>query len=102
MAAGIRSIEAVAGPAVLAYPNERDAVLRALGDRFKAQPGEIVERLAALQEELRGSHKALAAVRDELAGAKAAALAARTERWGQSRPAPPAPANPLPCWWSAP
>ena len=57
-------------------------MVRALGDRFKAQPGEIVERLAALQEELRGSHKALAAVRGELAGTKAAALAARTEALG--------------------
>jgi len=82
VAAGIRRIEAVAGPAVLAYLNERDAVVRALGDRFKAQPGEIVERVAALQEELKGSQKALAAVRAELAVAKAAALAARAEALG--------------------
>ena len=82
VAAGIRRIEAVAGPAVLAYLNERDAVVRALGDRFKAQPGEIVERVAALQEELRGSQKALAAVRGELAVAKAAALVARAEALG--------------------
>ncbi|MEB3183511.1 MAG: alanine--tRNA ligase, partial [Cyanobacteriota bacterium] len=39
VAAGIRRIEAVAGPAVLAYLNERDAVVKALGERFKAQPG---------------------------------------------------------------
>jgi alanyl-tRNA synthetase len=82
VAAGIRRIEAVAGPAVLAYLNERDAVVRALGDRFKAQPGEIVERVAALQEELKGSQKALAAVRAELAVAKAVALAARAEALG--------------------
>jgi alanyl-tRNA synthetase len=82
VAAGIRRIEAVAGPAVLAYLNERDAVVRALGDRFKAQPGEIVERVAALQEELKGSQKALAAARGELAVAKAAALAARAEALG--------------------
>jgi alanyl-tRNA synthetase len=82
VAAGIRRIEAVAGPAVLAYLNERDAVVRALGDRFKAQPGEIVERVAALQEELKGSQKALAAVRAELAVTKAAALAARAEALG--------------------
>jgi alanyl-tRNA synthetase len=82
VAAGIRRIEAVAGPAVLAYLNERDAVVRALGDRFKAQPGEIVERVAALQEEIRGSQKALAAARGELAIAKAAALAARAEALG--------------------
>ena len=50
VAAGIRRIEAVAGPAVLAYLNERDAVVKQLGDRFKAQPGEIVERVTALQE----------------------------------------------------
>ncbi len=59
---------------MLAYLNERDAVVRALGDRFKAQPGEIVERVAALQEELKGSLKALAAARSELAVVKAAAL----------------------------
>jgi len=82
VAAGIRRIEAVAGPAVLAYLNERDAVVRALGDRFKAQPGEIVERVAALQEELKGSQKALAAVHGELAVVKAAALAARAEALG--------------------
>jgi alanyl-tRNA synthetase len=57
-------------------------VVRALGDRFKAQPGEIVERVAALQEELKGNQKALAAVRGELAVAKAAALAARAEALG--------------------
>jgi alanyl-tRNA synthetase len=82
VAAGIRRIEAVAGPAVLAYLKERDAVVRALGDRFKAQPGEIVERVAALQEELKGNQKALAAARGELAVAKAAALAARAEALG--------------------
>ena len=82
VAAGIRRIEAVAGPAVLAYLNERDAVVRALGERFKAQPGEIVERVAALQEELRASGKALAAARQELAAAKAAALAGRAQAVG--------------------
>jgi alanyl-tRNA synthetase len=82
VAAGIRRIEAVAGPAVLAYLNERDVVVKALGERFKAQPGEIVERVAALQEELKGTQKALAAARSELAVAKAAALAAQAEAVG--------------------
>ena len=82
VAAGIRRIEAVAGPAVLAYLRERDAVVKALAERFKAQPGEIVERVAALQEELKGNQKALAAARQELALAKAAALAARAEALG--------------------
>jgi alanyl-tRNA synthetase len=75
VAAGIRRIEAVAGPAVLAYLNERDAVVKQLGERFKAQPAEIVERVAALQEELKATGKALATAREELALAKSAALA---------------------------
>jgi alanyl-tRNA synthetase len=79
VAAGIRRIEAVAGPAVLAYLKERDGVVRALSDRFKAQPAEILERVGALQEELKASQKALAAARQELALAKAAALAAKAE-----------------------
>ena len=58
---GIRRIEAVAGPAVLAYLNERDAVVRQLGERFKAQPGEIVElaktRVRPLAPKLRKARK---------------------------------------------
>lgn len=82
VAAGIRRIEAVAGPAVLAYLNEREAVVRELGDRFKAQPADIVERVSAMAEELKATGKALAAARAELALAKAAALAAQAEPLG--------------------
>ena len=82
VAAGIRRIEAVAGPAVLAYLNERDAVVKQLGDRFKAQPAEIVDRVVALQEELKATGKALAAAQAELAVAKAGALAAKAEAVG--------------------
>lgn len=83
VAAGIRRIEAVAGPAVLAYLNERDSVVRQLGDRFKAQPSEIVERVSALQEELKTTSKALQAVQAELAVAKSAALASKAVAVGE-------------------
>ena len=79
VAAGIRRIEAVAGASVLAYLNERDAVVKQLGDRFKAQPAEIVDRVAALQEELKATGKALAAAQSELAVAKAGALASKAQ-----------------------
>jgi alanyl-tRNA synthetase len=82
VAAGIRRIEAVAGPSVLAYLREREAVVKPLAERFKAQPGEIVERVSQLADELRATQKALAAARGELAAAKAAALAARAEAVG--------------------
>jgi alanyl-tRNA synthetase len=82
VAAGIRRIEAVAGPAVLGYLNDREAVVKSLGDRFKAQPGEIVERVLALQDELKATGKALAAAQAELARAKAAALISQAESSG--------------------
>jgi alanyl-tRNA synthetase len=83
VAAGIRRIEAVAGPAVLAYLNERDVVVKQLGERFKAQPGEIVERVAQLTDELKATGKALAAARGELALAKASALAGQAQAFGE-------------------
>jgi alanyl-tRNA synthetase len=85
VAAGIRRIEAVAGPSVLAYLNERDRVVRALGERLKAQPGEIVERVAGLQEELKATGKALAQARSELAVARAGALVQAAEPLGDYR-----------------
>ena len=57
----------MAGPAVLAYLNERDVVVKQLSERFKVQPAEITARVAGLQEELKGATKALAAARSELA-----------------------------------
>ena len=82
VAAGIRRIEAVAGPAVLAFLNERDAVVKQLGERFKAQPAEIVDRVTALQVELKATGKALAAAQAELAVAKSAALASKAVALG--------------------
>ncbi len=75
-------------------------MVKALGDRFKAQPGEIVERVAALQEELRATQKALAAARQELALARSAALAAQAEgrgRGGGRRALPAAGGPPRRC-----
>jgi alanyl-tRNA synthetase len=83
VASGIRRIEAVAGPAVLAYLNERDVVVKQLSERFKVQPAEITARVAGLQEELKSTTKALAAARSELAVAKAAALATQAEAIGE-------------------
>jgi alanyl-tRNA synthetase len=85
VAAGIRRIEAVAGPALLPYLRERDRVVRELADRFKAQPGEILERVALQGEELRATLKELAAARGALAAAKASALAERAEAIGPHR-----------------
>ncbi|WP_346292627.1 alanine--tRNA ligase [Sphaerothrix gracilis] len=75
ISAGVRRIEAVAGPAVLDYLNLRDQVVRELSDRFKVKPEELPERVANLQSELKNAQKTLDALKSELAQAKSAQLA---------------------------
>ncbi|MDJ0713055.1 MAG: alanine--tRNA ligase [Prochloraceae cyanobacterium] len=82
ISSGVRRIEAVAGPAVLEYLNVRDKVVRELGDRFKAKPEEILDRVGNLQSELKTTQKELDAVKQELAVAKSDQLLNQAEAIG--------------------
>ncbi len=75
ISAGIRRIEAVAGPAILEFLNERDDVVKSLSARFKAQPNEICERVEVLQTELKNLSKTLEATQEELALTKVIGIA---------------------------
>src|SRR4028118_2207755 len=83
VAAGTRRIEAVSGQAVLDYLNLRDKVVRDLGDRFKAKPEELPNRITNLQNELKDTQKHLAAVKSELAIAKSDQLLSAAEDLGE-------------------
>jgi alanyl-tRNA synthetase len=83
VAAGIRRIEAVAGPAVLDYLNVRDKVVKELSDRFKAKPEEVLERVTNLQNELKATNKQLEALKQELALAKSDQLLMQAESVGE-------------------
>ena len=83
VASGIRRIEAVAGASVLEYLNVRDKVVRELGDRFKAKPEELPQRITVLQNELKATQKELEAVKQELAVAKSEQLLAQKEKIGE-------------------
>ncbi|MBJ7900667.1 MAG: alanine--tRNA ligase [Cyanobacteria bacterium RI_101] len=80
IAAGIRRIEAVAGPAVLGYLNQRERVVRELSDRLKVKPEEIPDRVQQIQLELKQTQKDLEAVQQALALAKSEALLSQAER----------------------
>ncbi|MEM9212989.1 MAG: alanine--tRNA ligase [Cyanobacteria bacterium P01_F01_bin.150] len=82
ISAGIRRVEAVAGPAILDYLKVRDQVVKELGDRFKVQPEEVVGRVNAIQAELKETQKQLAALKSELAIAKSSQLLSNTETVG--------------------
>jgi alanyl-tRNA synthetase len=82
VAAGIRRIEAVAGAAILDYLNVRETVVKELGDRFKAKPDEIVDRVTALQEELKANIKQLTQAQGDLAILKSEQLLTTAEKIG--------------------
>lgn len=79
ISAGVRRIEAVAGPSVLAYLNLRDQVVKDLGDRLKAKPEEIPDRITALQQDLKQTQKELEKAKQELALLKSDQLLAQAE-----------------------
>jgi alanyl-tRNA synthetase len=82
ISSGIRRIEAVAGQSVLDYLKVRDNVVKELGDRFKAKPEELPERITNLQNELKATQKQLDAAKGELAIAKSDQLLATVETIG--------------------
>lgn len=83
ISSGIRRIEAVSGQAVLDYLNVRDKVVRDLGDRFKAKPEELPNRITNLQNELKANQKELEALKAELAIAKSDQLLSSAESVGE-------------------
>jgi alanyl-tRNA synthetase len=64
---GVRRIEALTGPAALAYLNAQDAHVKALAGELKAQPGDLLERVRSLQDERKALSNEVAQLRRELA-----------------------------------
>tara|TARA_Y100001978_G_scaffold109501_1_gene97731 strand:- start:847 stop:2175 length:1329 start_codon:yes stop_codon:yes gene_type:complete len=85
IASGIRRVEAIAGPSVLDYFNERDLVVNELSNVFKVQSCEIVDRVATLQLDLKNKTKELVNVKKELALAKALSLANYAKSVGRTK-----------------
>jgi alanyl-tRNA synthetase len=83
VAAGVRRIEAVAGNAILDYLNVREKVVKELGDRFKAKPEEILDRISSLQTELKSNQKQLESVKGELAIVKSEQLLTQAQTIGE-------------------
>ena len=81
--AGVRRIEAVAGPSVLEYLNLREKVVKDLSDRFKVKPEEIPERVNSLQNDLKTMQKELDLAKQELAIVKSEQLLTQAESVGE-------------------
>ena len=81
IAAGVRRIEAMSGPALYAYMSEREGILRSLSAMLKVQPDKLAARVAAMSDDQRR-------LASELDKAKASSRAARSDAvaGGAARP----------------
>ena len=74
VAAGIRRIEAVCGPAALAYIQEESQELQAIAQRLKAGRGEVLSRLDKLLQRQKELEKQVEALQGQLAAARSGDL----------------------------
>ncbi len=75
VAAGVRRVEAVCGPAALAWLQAQEDTLREVAERLKVQPAEITTRLAQIQDQVRALEKELDRYKAKLASAQGEDLA---------------------------
>ncbi|MFW3614685.1 alanine--tRNA ligase [Billgrantia antri] len=69
IAAGVRRIEAITGEGALAYFREQEARLARIGERLKAKPEQVEERVESLAERNRSLEKELERLKAKLASA---------------------------------
>ena len=67
VAAGVRRVEALAGPAARAYLEEQDRRVQAVAAVLKTAPADVVSRIEVLMDERRKLEKELAEARKQLA-----------------------------------
>ncbi|GKW50603.1 alanine--tRNA ligase [Halomonas sp. NCCP-2165] len=82
IAAGVRRIEALTGEAALAYFREQEARVARIGERLKAKPEQVEERVAALTERNRGLEKELERLKAKLASAAGSDMLAEAREVG--------------------
>jgi alanyl-tRNA synthetase len=70
VAAGIRRVEAITGDNAVRYVQELDARINAAAAVLKAQPSELTQRIAQVQETVKSLEKELGALKSKLASSQ--------------------------------
>ena len=82
VAAGVRRVEAVTGAHALAWLDESEDELGAVGDLVRGRRGELADKVRALAEQAKAQRRELAALRARLAATQGAELAAQAQAVG--------------------
>jgi len=79
IAAGVRRIEAITGEGALAYFREQETRLARIGERLKAKPEQVEERVESLVERNRSLEKELERLKAKLASAAGSDMLAQAQ-----------------------
>jgi alanyl-tRNA synthetase len=79
VASGVRRVEAVTGPAVLAYLNDREARLRAVAEAVRGTPEDAPRKVEQLQARVKQLEKELEQLRGKLARGEASDVASQAK-----------------------
>ena len=77
VAAGIRRVEAITGDNAVRYVQELDQRINAAAGVLKAQPAELTQRIAQVQEHVKSLEKELGALKSKLAASQGDELVAK-------------------------
>ena len=82
VSAGVRRVEALVGQAALAYVSDLRATIKRAAHAVGGSPGQLEERVARLQAELKSAQREAGSLRDKLASAQSAGAAAEVKEAG--------------------
>ena len=85
IAAGVRRIEAVAGPAAVELMREQDSTLREAAASLKVATADVPGRISALQAELKAANKSIASLEAQMAAYKVQGLVSDAVTAGTSQ-----------------
>jgi alanyl-tRNA synthetase len=79
VASGVRRVEAVTGPGVLAYLNDREAKLRAVADAVRGTPDDAPRKVEQMQARVKQLEKELEQLRGKLARGESSDVASQAK-----------------------
>ena len=85
VAAGVRRIEAITGMACVKALNDADKLEKAVAETLKTQPGELLNRSAAVMEELKEERRTVEKLQDQLIRAEISEILAGAKEIGGLR-----------------
>lgn len=85
VASGVRRVEALSGPKAWLHISQHMNILSQAADRLKVRPGDLIDQIERLQDQLKAREKAAAQLEEKLAMSKVPELLSKAKQIGDIR-----------------